>query len=128
MTSPRRKGPGTAALLLALLVVAALWILSADGSRTGPYFLGLYRTRWFCLNLVLSYVVLWLGLHRVLGLSRGAWIRVGLVHGACALVLLVAESPSLIGGIDYRTLLGNATWRPARTGCSIPPCHASSRS
>ena len=101
-------------LSLALLLTAALWYVSADGARTGIYFLGLYRARWFCLNLAVSYAVLWLGVHWVVALSRTGWTRIALVHTGCLVALLLAELPSVLGVIDYQALLGNATWLPAR--------------
>jgi hypothetical protein len=93
-------------LPLGLLAASvAGWIVTWDDlSQPGIAILGGWRERWFLLNALFSYAVLWVAIASWLRPNRKVLVAVLTVHIALAIPLVAAEIAAMAGLIDFRSL------------------------
>ncbi len=111
---------GLVCALFGLLLSGWAWVFFHDDwSAPGTAVLGAYRERWFLLCMAMTYCSLWATAVSFWRFNRTTLLRIGLMHLALLLPLLVAECTAFAGLVDFESLA--AGHRATRNTSAVDP-------
>ncbi len=92
-------------IVLLMIICLFCWVHFYDASGIGTAVFGVYKERWFLLNLLITYVTVWYGIFLLLPFKRRTIFGIISAHLGLIIMVIIMEAGSFIGLVDFRPLI-----------------------